>query len=107
MKIEKIYNEISEFMNTLLTDDLKSFIRYNYSLGVYFDKDKDTIYSFRVPGATRGYVEVDENKVIKSFHTFEDRLINGDLGVFTVSGKELCSILESKFKGKVFKENKE
>lgn len=97
--MEKIYNQITDFLNTLLNDDWKSNLEKGVFKGNYILDDDNGDYCFRVPGATRGGFKIDENGIILSFHVNYDRVINGQLGCYTVNSKELEKLLTEKFVG--------
>ena len=98
--MEKIYNEITEYLNTLLNEGWKNTVRKGVCKGNYIVDDGDGTYEFRVPGATRGGFKVDKDGFIISFYVNYDRIINGYLGCYIVGSKELEKLLTKKFIGK-------
>lgn len=96
--MEKIYNEITDFLDTLLVDEWKGLVKRGMH-GNYLLDDEDGLYSFRVPGATRGGFRVNSDGVITEFIVNYDTVINGAVGVYTVNGDELKRLLEERFLG--------
>ena len=97
--MEKIYNQITDFLNILLNDGWKSNLEKGVFKGNYILDDDNGDYCFRLPGATRGGFKVDENGTIVSFHVNYDRIINGQLGCDIVNSKELEKLFTEKFVG--------
>lgn len=98
--MDKIYNEITDYLNTLLNEGWKNTVDKGVCKGNYILDDGDGTYEFRVPGATRGGFKVNKDGVITSFYVNYDRIINGDLGCYIVGSKELEKLLTDRFVGK-------
>lgn len=50
---------------------------------------KKTLIAFRVPGATRGHIEVDDNLIIKDIVFYEDVCFSNNLGCYVKNAKEI------------------
>lgn len=69
VEIEKntYINEITDTLNEYLLPELQDMIKYyDKSVGTYLVIHSNNIICFRVPGATRGHIEL-KNNIIKDF----------------------------------------
>ena len=67
-------NDVTKALNFSLKSEYKSCLRQHYTEGHYmlFSKDNPKSATIRFPGATRGYVTLDENDIIQSFTMYPD-----------------------------------
>lgn len=61
-------NEITRYLDNYLIDECDDFSSYCTYI---YEKPRNNFWAIRVPGATRGHVEVDSN-IIKNIVLYED-----------------------------------
>ena len=87
----KSYCEITDLLDEYLIESHK---KHNWLRSYLCDYDNDT-FCIRVPGATRGYIKLEEN-VIKEIDLYDDTAFSKDLGCYDEKRKsELIERLNS------------
>lgn len=87
----ELYCEITELLDEYLLENYK---KYSWLRTYLCDYDKDTL-CIRVPGSTRGYIELEKN-VIKEINLYDDIAFSKDLGCYDKKRKsELIERLNS------------
>ena len=83
------YGLITDTINEYLYENIKSIVDKGYCNGTYIVKYDTNLLSIRFPGATRGYIKLD-NDIITEIKFYSDTC-SGIIGVYVDKVKDSCN----------------